>query len=442
MKTWTQHNLIFNSRKDNSGSPGSVISQFSPTGTLQNVNGIGGATMDGYSFPFQRRARSASPPKDPDINEKIAATLSPRHNRENNTSAIDDLFDDQVMGLQDPLRSQNSIHSRIGSGSFKSRKPIIANTKLFFIGGSTGTYSNKGSMIDDRNTISNDKMKVLSKAINHYLTGEYGKISQDDNQDNKLTENDQMSSIRTPVDLCTHDLRDHDISDGNEHDLTDENLATKKCEVDDWLWDEEKSNDISLEAKHEDGFDPFTQIKTEEYKSQRSLYKNKRNVKSKTNTEITNESIMQIIQNSQKASDKPSANNHKYTSLTNPDPEPEEIEKNIIVDDADLELVDCLEGEEWMFKTFNIKKKLEAQRAEMEANKANEVIIENQKPPIPEPKVNSTTVQKQSEPVSEPTNEEEENPRRRRKKNSKHRRTESKTFDKDFLQSLADNCPG
>ena len=151
---------------------------------------------------------------------------------------------------------------------------------------------------------------------------------------------------------------------------------------------------------------------------------------------------MQIIQNSQKASDKPSANNHKYTSLTNPDPEPEEIEKNIIVDDADLELVDCLEGEEWMFKTFNIKKKLEARRAEMEANKANEVIIENQKPPIPEPKVNSTTVQKQSEPVAEPTNEEEENPRRRRKKNSKHRRTESKTFDKDFLQSLADNCPG
>jgi hypothetical protein len=186
----------------------------------------------GYSFPFQRRARSASPPKDPDINEKIAATLSPRHNRENNTSAVDDLLEDQVMGLQDPLRSQNSIHSRIGSGSFKSRKPIIANTKLFFIGGSTGTYSNKGSMVDDRNTISNDKMKVLSKAINYYLTGEYGKISQ---EDNKLTENDQMSSIRTPVDFCTHDLRDHDISDANEHDLTDENLATKKCEVDDWL---------------------------------------------------------------------------------------------------------------------------------------------------------------------------------------------------------------
>lgn len=195
---------MINSRKENSGSPVSIISQFSPTGTLQNVNGIGRVTMDsnhGYSFPFQRRARSASPPKDPDINEKIAATLSPRHNRENNTSAVDDLLEDQVMGLQDPLRSQNSIHSRIGSGSFKSRKPIIANTKLFFIGRSTGAYSNKGSMVDDKNTISNDKMKVLSKAINHYLTGEYGKISQEDNQDNKLVENDHMSTIRTPVDL-------------------------------------------------------------------------------------------------------------------------------------------------------------------------------------------------------------------------------------------------
>lgn len=54
-----------------------------------------------------------------------------RDTRENNTSAVDDLLEDQVMGLQDPLRSQNSIHSRIGSGNLKYRKPIIANTSIF-----------------------------------------------------------------------------------------------------------------------------------------------------------------------------------------------------------------------------------------------------------------------------------------------------------------------
>lgn len=103
----------------------------------------------GYSFPFQRRARSASPPKDPEINNKIAATLSPRHTRENNTSAVDDLLEDQVMGLKDPLKSMNSIHSRIGSGSFKSRKPIIANTKIFVVGASTSAFSNRGSIGED-----------------------------------------------------------------------------------------------------------------------------------------------------------------------------------------------------------------------------------------------------------------------------------------------------
>jgi len=115
MKTCTQHN-------------------FSPEVTNQNLNAMSG-TVDsngtGYAFPFQRRARSASPPKDPEVNEKIAATLSPRHIRENNTSAVDDLLEDQVMGLQDPLRSLNSIHSRMGSGNLKTRKPIIANAKFF-----------------------------------------------------------------------------------------------------------------------------------------------------------------------------------------------------------------------------------------------------------------------------------------------------------------------
>lgn len=45
-----------------------------------------------YSFPFQRRARSASPPKDPEINSKIASSFSPQHKREN-TSAVDHMFD-------------------------------------------------------------------------------------------------------------------------------------------------------------------------------------------------------------------------------------------------------------------------------------------------------------------------------------------------------------
>jgi len=59
-------------------------------------------------------------------------------------------------------------------------------------------------------------MKVLSKAINHYLNGEYGKISENQD-DNKLIENN----------ICTHDLKGHAISDGNEHDLTDEGLTKK-----------------------------------------------------------------------------------------------------------------------------------------------------------------------------------------------------------------------
>jgi hypothetical protein len=353
MKTWTQHNLNFDSRKENSGSPSSIIHQFSLGVLNNNLHGMGGTTDSGpgYSFPFQRRARSASPPKDPDINEKIAATLSPKHNREN-TSAVDDLFEDQVMGLQDPLRSQNSIHTRIGSGSFKSRKPILASTKFFVLGGNSGCLSNRKALIEDKNPISTDKMKVLSKAISHYLNGEYDKIMDEDELLNhKIIEND----------IITHDLRDHDISDANEHDLTDEGI-TNKWEVDDWLNCDEKSNpeDNSLESKNWNGFDPFDQPKVEDYQSQRSLYKNKRNRHSKqqieTVKEISNESIMQIIQNCQKVEEKPVSNsNHMYFSLADKK-EPEQIEKNIIVDDADLELENCLEGEEWMFKTFNRKK--------------------------------------------------------------------------------------
>lgn len=182
MKTWTEHQINFNSNKEFISSPNSIMSQFSPNG-LNRIQRYewenGDENQPGYSFPFQRRARSASPPKDPNVNAKLRQAFL-RDFRENNTSAVDDLLEDQVMGLQDPLRSQNSIHSRMGSGNLKSRKPIIANTNLFFIGGSTGIISNRNSLGEDRNLISSDKMKVLSKAINHYLNGEYDKIMDQD----------------------------------------------------------------------------------------------------------------------------------------------------------------------------------------------------------------------------------------------------------------------
>lgn len=62
-------------------------------------------------------------------------------------------------------------------------------------------------------------MKVLSKAITHYLNGEYDQIldKEQDQPNERIIEND----------LCTHDLRDHDISDSNEHDLTDEGITKK-----------------------------------------------------------------------------------------------------------------------------------------------------------------------------------------------------------------------
>lgn len=182
MKTWTEHQINFNSNKEFISSPNSITSQFSPNGInrIQRYGWENGEeNQPGYSFPFQRRARSASPPKDPNVNAKLRQAFL-RDFRENNTSAVDDLLEDQVMGLQDPLRSQNSIHSRIGSGNLKSRKPIIANANLFFIGGNTGIISNRNSLGEDRNLISSDKMKVLSKAINHYLNGEYDKIMDQD----------------------------------------------------------------------------------------------------------------------------------------------------------------------------------------------------------------------------------------------------------------------
>ena len=436
LKTWTQQNLNLFSRKENNRTPGSINSQFSPIGTLQTPNEMGGRTMDsntpGYSFPFQRRARSASPPKDPEINEKIAATLSPRHHKEKNTSAVDDLLEDQIMGLQDPLKSQKSIHSRIGSGSFKSRKPIVANTNLFFIGGS-GRLSNRGSHSNDIQGIDSNKMKVLSKAINHYLHGEYNKIV-DEQPDNKLIEND----------LCTHDLKGHDISDGNEHDLTDEGV-TKKWEVDDWLQEADNSGPIdnSVEEKHQDGFDPFTQPKPDNYQSRRSVDKNRKNHKAENEDGMSNENIMQIIQNSQKQTEneKSSKNNQKYVSLT--EKEEEVVEKNIIVDDADFELENWLEGEEWMFKTFNTKKKLEAKKALEEAEKERAKLESCPKPPS-----QSISANKRLETFKEPSKnddnsdpESHQNKLKRRRKNSKHRRTESKTFDKDFLLSMAESLP-
>jgi len=454
MKTCTQHNLNFISRKENSGSPGSIISQFSPRVVNQNMYAMGGTADNngaGYSFPFQRRARSASPPNDPEINDKIAATLSPRHTRENKTSAVDELLEDQVMGLQDPLKSLNSIHSRIGSGSFKSRKPIVANTKFFVVGTSgAGWFTNRGSMVEDNKAISTDKMKVLSKAISHYLNGEYNQIMEKDGEvnGNTIIEND----------LITHDLRDHDISDANEHDLTDERI-TKKWEVDDWLCDEEKSNldDNSIEAKHENGFDPFAQTKADDYQSQRNSYKNRRSssskAKPKTDSEvqaerdITNESIMQIIQNSQKADDRPASTNQKYVSLATHCDEP--VEKNIIVDDADFELANCLEGEEWMFQTFNRKKREEEQNASgtpEPATGAPESDAANlDKPPQPTGNTKSEVSRvnnfENSHDKWESTAVQPAERPKRRKKNSKHRRTESKTFDETFLQTLASNIP-
>jgi hypothetical protein len=74
-------------------------------------------------------------------------------------------------------------------------------------------------MVEDNKAISTDKMKVLSKAISHYLNGEYNQIMEKDGEvnGNTIIEND----------LITHDLRDHDISDANEHDLTDERITKK-----------------------------------------------------------------------------------------------------------------------------------------------------------------------------------------------------------------------
>lgn len=183
MKTATQNQMDYNTRNINNASPDSVLSQFSP-GYLNKYNLVAGMTSDsnhvGYSFPFQRRARSASPPKDPDIKEKIAFKLSPKHTRENNTSAVDDLLEDQIMGHQNPLKSLNSIHTRIGSGTLKSRKPVVANTNIMTIGGSSSNPQ----------IISTEKMKVLSKAISHYLNGEYDKIM--DEPDQVVIEKDQQ----------------------------------------------------------------------------------------------------------------------------------------------------------------------------------------------------------------------------------------------------------
>ena len=449
MKTCTQHQVNFNTRTGFNGSPNSILSQFSPEGVMQNKQEVwetADSKNGGYSFPFQRRARSASPPKDPEVKEKIASTLSPRHTRENNTSAVDDMLEDQLMGIQDPLKSQNSIHSRIGSGSFKNRKPIVANTNLIF-GGNVHGKSNRGSATESNNVVSSDKMKVLNKAINYYLNGEYNKImDEEQNTDPKLIEND----------LCTHDLKDHEIPETNEHDTTDEGI-TKKWDVDDWLCDDNSrsnADENSLESKDQNGFDPFSQPPLEDYNSQRNLYKNRRNSKNKgkvdTDREMTNESIMQIIENSQKADEKQTSNNQKYISLV--DKNEPQVEKNVIVDDADLELENCLEGEEWMFKTFNRKKQLEEKAQQETENIEKEEIIEEapiecQKPPQPAPKPKLENSSNNNEKInnmkavhtrnaSAADCQLEENKPKRKKKNSRHRRTASKTFDQEFFKQF------
>ena len=160
---------------------------------------------------------------------------------------------------------------------------------------------------------------------------------------------------------------------------------------------------------------------------------------------MSNESIMQIIQNCQKIEEKPapSTANQKYFSLADKK-EPEQVEKNIIVDDADLELENCLEGEEWMFKTFNRKKLLE--QSEIDNPEAEQKVDQapsesHPKPPQPQRvtrKEEQESIVKKSESAVDLASNVEKP--RRRKKNSKHRRTESKTFDKEFLQTLADQC--
>jgi len=329
MKTCTQHLINYHTRNVNSPSPNSILSQFSPGG-LNNYNLGQGKTEDsqtGYSFPFQRRARSASPPKDPDVNEKIATLLSPKHTRENKTSAVDDLLEDQVMGLN-PLKSINSIHSRMGSGGTKSRKPIVANTNLFFIGGSIGGFSNHGSIAEDKNTISTDKMKILSKAINHYLNGDY----------NKIMDNDEMPQEPNIIEneICTHDLRDHDVSDANENDVIDDGITNRR-DVEDWLGDEtlgSNPGDSSLEGKNDNGFDPFAQIPPNDYYQQRSSYKKRRSINGRSSKDtseasslptkqtiekkLSNENIMKIIQDSQRPEETTSSTNQKYLSLSSP----------------------------------------------------------------------------------------------------------------------------
>mmetsp|Transcript_9740 Transcript_9740/g.8579 ORF Transcript_9740/g.8579 Transcript_9740/m.8579 type:complete len:150 (-) Transcript_9740:7-456(-) len=147
---------------------------------------------------------------------------------------------------------------------------------------------------------------------------------------------------------------------------------------------------------------------------------------------------MEIIQNSQKQTEKPALSNQKYLSLTNK--EEEVVEKNIIVDDADFELENCLEGEEWMFQTFNTKKKLEAQRELREAEEKEK--LAQAMPPQPTPSTNERLDDLKDNPDIEDNCDQESHhgKLRRRRKNSKHRRTESKTFNKDFLESLAENC--
>lgn len=121
---------------------------------------------------------------------------------------------------------------------------------------------------------------------------------------------------------------------------------TKRRDVDDWLdcGDGKSSgNEHSIETKHNNGFDPFSQIQQEDYQSQRNSYKNARSSKSRQRKdkpeekEISNESIMKIIQNSQQHEKQAVSENVRLTSLISK-PEPPQFEKNIIIDNADLEL--------------------------------------------------------------------------------------------------------
>ena len=76
-----------------------------------------------YQFPFQRRTRSVSPPKDAFINSKISEALCPN-------------------GL---VERQGSNGSLLLEKETPKTKPVVANTNFFFIGGFDSVFETSHS---------------------------------------------------------------------------------------------------------------------------------------------------------------------------------------------------------------------------------------------------------------------------------------------------------